>query len=78
MNYLVYAGLCEYGFDEVRHEFAEKSLALFMGEWRSESHIHENYNCLTGDGDDVSSADPFYTWGALLAYIYLDDLTRGR
>ena len=76
MNYLVYAGLAEYGFDDVSREFAEKSLRLFMGEWQSESHIHENYNCITGDGDDRHNADAFYTWGALLAYIYLLETSR--
>ncbi|MCL2248237.1 MAG: hypothetical protein FWC13_03095 [Oscillospiraceae bacterium] len=69
MNYLVYEGLRRAGKDEVSAKFAEKGLNLFMGEWEGENHIHENYNSITGDGDDKINADPFYTWGALLAYI---------
>jgi hypothetical protein len=69
MNYLVYEGLRRAGKDEVSAKFAEKGLNLFMGEWEDENHIHENYNSITGDGDDKINADPFYTWGALLAYI---------
>lgn len=69
MNYLVYEGLKQYPFEEVADKFSKKCRNLFLGEWISESHIHENYNAETGDGDDKTNADPFYTWGALLAYI---------
>ena len=69
MNFLVYEGLKRYGFDEVAHEFARKSVALFMKEWIEEGHYHENYNAITGDGDDVPNSDPYYSWGALLALI---------
>jgi hypothetical protein len=69
MNFLVYEGLKRYGFDEVAHEFARKSVALFMKEWIEEGHYHENYNAVTGDGDDVPNSDPYYSWGALLALI---------
>ena len=68
MNFLVHEGLKRSGFYDISHRFAEKSLALFQKEWSEENHIHENYNCLTGDGDDRDNADPLYTWGALLAY----------
>ena len=34
----------------------------------------ENYNAVTGSGDDVSSSDRFYHWGALLALIeYMEE-----
>ena len=37
-------------------------------------HVHENYNAMTGTGDDVRSSDRFYHWGALLGYIqYLQE-----
>lgn len=74
MNYLVYAGLREYDFPQVSTAFAKKSLALFKKEWDEESHIHENYHCITGDGDDRHNADAFYTWGALLAYTAMDEM----
>jgi hypothetical protein len=68
-NYLVYEGLRRLGDRESAAIIAEKGLALFREEWEAEGHIHENYNSITGDGDDVRNADPYYTWGALLAYI---------
>jgi len=73
MNFLVYEGLRRYRFDKVANDFARKSLNLFMKEWQEEGHIHENYNAITGDGDDVRSSDPLYTWGGLLAYIGLEE-----
>ena len=51
--------------------------ALFLKEWTEEGHIHENFNAITADGDDVDpadpegSSDPIYTWGGLLALIAL-------
>jgi hypothetical protein len=74
MNYLVYLGLRNYNEPEVQRQFAEKSYALFLQEWRKNGHVHENYNGITGAGDDVGSSDRFYHWGALLGYIqYLQD-----
>jgi hypothetical protein len=73
MNYLVYLGLRNYDDPTVRAEFAQKSYALFLKEWRDKGHVHENYNAMTGTGDDVSSSDRFYHWGALLGYVeYLE------
>jgi putative isomerase len=53
----------------VRTQFAAKSAALFLKEWRQKGHVHENYNAITGEGDDVRSSDRFYHWGALLGLI---------
>jgi hypothetical protein len=69
MNYLVYLGLRNYDQAQVREELARKSMQLFQGEWSTKHHVHENYNAMTGTGDDVTSSDPFYHWGALLALI---------
>jgi hypothetical protein len=74
MNYLVYLGLLNYDQPEVRRQFAERSYALFLQEWKKNGHVHENYNAITGSGDDVTSSDRFYHWGALLGYIqYLQE-----
>jgi hypothetical protein len=74
MNYLVYLGLRNYDEPEVQRQFAEKSYALFLLEWKKNGHVHENYNGMTGAGDDVTSSDRFYHWGALLGYIqYLQE-----
>ena len=76
MNYLVYLGLKNYDLPEVdraRRELARKSLELFLNEWQKNGHVHENYNAMTGGGDDVSSSDRFYHWGALLGLIALEE-----
>jgi putative isomerase len=76
MNYLVYLGLGNYDAPEVRAEFAQKSYNLFLKEWEGNGHVHENYNAITGTGDDVTSSDRFYHWGALLGFIeYLQQTT---
>ncbi len=77
MNYLVYLGLCNYDGAEItqtRRELAQKSFTLFSKEWTEKGHVHENYNAITGDGDDVTNSDKFYHWGALLGYMeYLEE-----
>jgi hypothetical protein len=69
MNYLVYLGLRNYDDAQVRREFAQKSYGLYLKEWGEKRHVHENYNAVTGTGDDVGSSDRFYHWGALLGYM---------
>jgi len=69
MNFLVYLGLRNYDQPAARREFAQKSVALFQREWTRHGHVHENYNGITGEGDDVTSSDRFYHWGALLGLI---------
>ena len=69
MNYLVYLGLEKYDDGKTRAAFAEKSYDLFLKEWREKGHVHENYNAELGTGDDVTSSDRFYHWGALLGYV---------
>jgi len=76
MNYLVYLGLSNYDGEEIEHarrELAQKSFTLFSREWTEKGHVHENYNAITGNGDDVTNSDKFYHWGALLGYLeYLE------
>jgi glycogen debranching enzyme len=75
MNYLVYLGLSHYNEPAARRQLAEKSLNLFLQEWTKNGHVHENYNAITGEGDDVSSSDRFYHWGALLGFMtYLEKM----
>jgi putative isomerase len=74
MNYLVYLGLRNYDNPGVSQQFAQKSYDLFLKEWKEKGHVHENYNGMTGTGDDVRSSDRFYHWGALLGYVqYLQE-----
>lgn len=82
VNYLAYLGLRTYGFDEVAHELACRSVRLFMREWELRGHCHENYNAITGEADDVpvpsspgsNGSDRFYPWGALLALMGIEEL----
>jgi glycogen debranching enzyme len=79
MNYLVYLGLSRYDDQDIaaaRHELAQKSFALFSKEWAAKGHVHENYNATQGTGDDVTSSDRFYHWGALLGYMQYLEETR--
>jgi hypothetical protein len=79
MNYLVYLGLRNYQQPAARQELAAKSLNLFLTEWKTNGHVHENYNAILGQGDDVSSSDRFYHWGALLGFItYLEQTDPPR
>lgn len=78
MNFLVSEGIKRYGFNETAYSFSRKSLDLFMKEWREENHIHENYNTITGDGDDKTNADPAYTWGGLLAYTAIGEVAEAQ
>lgn len=77
MNFLVSEGLKRYGMDDLSYAFSRCSLELFLHEWKEKNHIHENYNAVTGEGDDQIS-DPFYTWGALLAYIAVGELVEAQ
>lgn len=88
LNYLVYLGLKEYGFDDIAGLVALKSFRLFMKEWLEYGHCHENYHAQQGTGCDVPGkladgsdgcmgnigSDPFYTWGALLLQPALDEV----
>jgi hypothetical protein len=40
-----------------------------MLSWREEGVIYENYNTATGCGNDITTSDAFYHWGALLGVI---------
>ncbi len=70
-NFLVVEGLRRYRKYEESFLISSKNLELFLNEWSCENHIHESYNYLTGDGDDIKNSDPFHTNGALLAYTAL-------
>ncbi len=74
MNFLVCEGLRRYRFDSESYALSRRSLDLFLAEWRGESHIHENYDDISGDGDDASNSDPVYHWGGLLAYLGMQEL----
>ena len=73
MNFLVYLGIRNYHLPEARADLVKKSRELLMKSWKKDGSIFENYNSVTGQGDDVNSADAFYHWGALLSFLSILD-----
>jgi hypothetical protein len=71
MNFLVYLGLRNYDLRETRADLVARSRALLLKSWRSDAAIYENYNAVTGAGNDVGSSDAYYHWGALLGVLTL-------
>ena len=69
MNFLVYLGMRNYDLGPARTDLAERSHKLLMKSWQSDGAIYENYNSITGAGNDVTSSDAYYHWGALLGVI---------
>lgn len=76
LNFLVYLGMCNYDLIEETDLLAKNSKALLMSGWQENRYIFENYNSITGQGDDVSNSDKFYHWGALLGYISIITNTK--
>jgi putative isomerase len=66
MNFLLYLGFRKYDLREARRDLVERSYRLFMKSWEGEGAIYENYNGITGRGNDVQNSDGFHHWGALL------------
>jgi glycogen debranching enzyme len=70
LNFLTYLALRQYGFEKPRRELADKSLAMFLHEWRRKGYVSENYSSITGTGDDQRlSSDRFHSWGALFGFM---------
>lgn len=69
LNFLVYLGMQQYDVKEARQDLISRSKELLMKNWRENGGIFENYNSVTGQGDDVYNADGFYHWGALLTFM---------
>ena len=72
MNYLVWRGLGRYDSAtamQARRLLGQRSLDLFLNEWHSKGHVHENYSATGPDSDTSQTTDWFYHWGALLGLI---------
>lgn len=69
MNFLVYMGLRIYDLSGARKDLVDKSAKILLKSWTTEGHVHENYNSVTGEADDMGNSDPFYHWGALMGFI---------
>jgi putative isomerase len=69
MNFLVYIGMRNYDLKDARADLITKSKALLMQNWKEDGGVYENYNSVNGKGTDVTNADGFYHWGALLVFM---------
>lgn len=73
LNFLTYLSLRNCSLDSAKEackELSEKSLKLFLNEWRRKGYVSENYSSITGTGDDKRlSSDRFHSWGALFGII---------
>lgn len=69
INLLVHQALWAAGFVDTARELAEKCAKTYLPEWRESSYLRENYNALTGRGDDTWESDPVYSFGPLLPLI---------
>jgi putative isomerase len=73
MNFLVYLGMLNYDLKAARTDLVGKSRDLLLKNWAATGGVFENYNAVTGKGDDVYNADGFYHWGALLGFMEFID-----
>jgi hypothetical protein len=76
-NYLVYQGLKNYSSWHASR-LAAASASIFIREYKSHGHIHENYSALTGwgisrDGVYFRSC-PFFTWGGLMGLMLIEEI----
>jgi len=72
MNFLVYLGMRNYDLKDARMDLINKSKDLLIKNWRENGGIFENYNSITGAGNDVKNADGFYRWGTLLTFEFIE------
>ena len=72
-NFLVSEALRRNGRDDAAARIAARSLDLLLVPWRERGAVCENYNANEGKGRGDNRNDPFYTWGALLTYLSLQE-----
>jgi hypothetical protein len=68
VNYLIWQGIHRYGTQAQQCELAQRSVELFMRNWREKGSCNEAYKSSDGSGDRY----PHYTWGALLCQIGIE------
>ena len=68
-NFLVSEACRRVGRHDIAARIAQNSLQLLLVPWRERGAVCENFNALEGRGRGDNRNDPFYTWGALLAYL---------
>lgn len=72
LNFLSWLSFKEAGFSSEVEELAEKSMKIFLKEWKRKGYVCENYSALSGTGDDEKlSSDSFHSWGSLMGVMKL-------
>lgn len=69
-TYLTWLGVKRYASDDLKAEFAQKCVHLFMNNWLGAGYCGENYFSLNGR----VCSNPNYTWGALLCLIGIESV----
>ncbi len=73
--HMVVEGLHRYGMYEEAYELTRRLLEMYLREWEQHSHSHENYNSVTGEGDDVKNATCDYAaLGGIMAFAAIQQL----
>ena len=72
-NFLVSEACRRNGRDDIAARIAARRLELLLIAWRERGAVCENYNAMEGKGRGDNRNDPFYTWGALLAYLSVQE-----
>ncbi|MDA1265995.1 MAG: trehalase family glycosidase [Planctomycetota bacterium] len=72
-NFLVSEACRRSGRDDIAARIASRSLDLLLVAWRERGAVCENFNAVEGKGKGDNRNDPFYTWGALLAYLSVQE-----
>ena len=75
MNFWTYMGLRRCGMTEAATRLAHRSRELFGAEWLHR-RCGENYNADTGAICDGADADDFYSWGALLPLMSVQEVLQ--
>jgi hypothetical protein len=76
-NFMVGEGLVRCGRFDAWHELVARGLKLLLKAWREQGVVGENYNAITGEaGKPGTHSDPFYHWGALLAYMGVERIVN--
>lgn len=69
-TYLTWLGVKRYASKEIKAEFAQKCVHLFMNNWLGAGYCGENFFALNGR----VCSNPNYTWGALLCLIGIESV----
>ena len=69
-TFWTYVGLRRCGRDAEAHRLAAAAVKYFYKHWTAERRVWENYNPYTGEGRDTPTSQPFYSWTALLPFLW--------